>query len=179
MRFWLLLMILTMPWKPEYINTLFIVGIVEHNSPCYFNGNEYSGWIGADNRIHLCPSLKCIRKDLLLLHESQHLLARLYLGNISDHEWADFDMLAMNALHANGYDSSVILQANTILNWNLPGELHAELPRILGPDIPPELQDWYPWFDLSDSRVGSSQEDTSRSVFQRCCEGVGDDHSWR
>jgi len=146
---WLLIITISMPWTPEAAQTLRQFGIELHDAPCYLNGNEFSGWIGADNRIHLCPGEKCTRPDLLLLHESQHLFARLYFGDLTSQQWDGFDTLALRILYARGYDEGVILQASTVSGWNQPGELHAELPLIIGYDMPPELQPWYVWFDLN------------------------------
>ena len=145
---WLLIISISMPWTSEATSTLWRFGIQMHQAPCYLGNQEFSGWVGGDNRIHLCPSEKCIRPDLLLLHETQHLFARLYFGNLTNEQWASFDTLALRVLDAGGYGEGVMLQASTVSGWNLPGELHAELPLIVGIDIPAELQPWYPWFDL-------------------------------
>ena len=176
MNFWMILMILSMPWRPEYVPTILSMGVVEHEAPCYFNGIEYAGWVGADNKIHLCPSSHCFRKDLLLLHETQHLLTRLYLGNVSPRSWQGFETLTMRSLYAHDYGVSATLPASTVLGWKQPGELHAELPLLVGPDSPDELQGWYPWFDLSDSRVATSQENAAWPIDHRHRRALVDVH---
>jgi len=156
----LVMILFSMPWKPDCVSSVLMMGMVYHEPPCYMGGHEVGGWVGADNRIHLCPG-STVRKDRLLLHESQHLLARLYLNRQDAEDWDGFANMTLRALADGNYSKDEKMQVANMLRSG-PQELHAELPWIVCGNLPPELQPWYPWFSIS--RVGASQEDSTRAV---------------
>lgn len=138
----LLLVLPLMPWKPEYHSSLAAMSIAYHVQPC--PNSPYPAWIQKDGHIHLCPT-PGTRWHWLVLHESQHLLASLYLGDNAQLDL--FERVAMKALSTGKYpcDEARLKRVRAIG----PHELHAELPWITQGNVPPQLAYWYPWFDLN------------------------------
>lgn len=145
------------PWNPAYVDALYHMGIEVHNRPC-----PSSAWTGPGQVIHLCPA-PGDDWGRLGLHESQHLLAGRFLQSPAV-RWERFAPEVMAALKGGQYKSGHTEWAQDVLQYG-DFELHAELPWILHGEIPPELQAWYPWFDLGPSlRITSSQENAPRPI---------------
>ena len=80
-----------------------------------------------------------------LVHESQHWLACRH--GFTKADWNKFGRIAIKALRSGNYEKPEIFDAKYILTYG-GHELHAELPIIVGEDIPSCLASWYPWFKL-------------------------------
>jgi len=128
------------PWKAAYYDALTELRVIVHEYPC-----DSAAWTGPDRAIHLCPA-PGDNWGWLGLHESQHIMAGTYLPPM---EWDIFASQAMKGLREGNYTAEQIATAEYILSYG-GHELHAELPWITHGDIPPNLQRWYPWFDLGD-----------------------------
>jgi hypothetical protein len=142
-----LLLIALAPWKPEYYATLNEIHVIVEQYPC-----DYAAWTGPDRAIHLCPAPGDYW-PWLGLHESQHIMAGMFLPPLSKDGWDEFGRVAIAALTdgqypAGPYTPAQLADAEYILTYG-GHELHAELPWIVRGDIPANLQAWYPWFDLS------------------------------
>ena len=138
--FLLTLVLMLMPWKPEYYHAVLRLEIIHEQYPC-----DHGAWIGPDQIIHLCPA-PGDRWDWLALHESQHIMASTYLPpNMS---FGNFAYVAMKSLREGDYTDEQIRQAEYYLTYG-EHELHAGLPWITGGRLPPSVQYWYPWFDLT------------------------------
>jgi len=136
--FILVLVLSLAPWRPEYRQALLHLEIIHEEYPC-----DVGAWVGPDQIIHLCPA-PGDRMDWLALHETQHIMASRYLPYTN---WDIFSRVAMKALKTGGYSQEQIDLAEYILSYS-GHELHAELPWIVQGDLPPQLQRWYPWFEL-------------------------------
>lgn len=144
------------PWKPEYHQALFDLHVIVHDYP-YCGDYSPGAWTLPDRAIHLCPTPGDYW-PWLGLHESQHIMASTFLGY---RNYDVFAKLAMQELYNGPYAEEQIDLARYYLSYG-SHELHAELPWILHGELPPSLQPWYPWFQLS-SGVAPSQEDASWS----------------
>ena len=127
-------------WRPEYHQTLYDVRVIVHEYPC-----DYGAWTGPDRAIHLCPAPGDYW-PALGLHESQHIMASTYLP--PNMNFDNFAYIAMKSLHEGDYTDEQVRQAEYYLTYG-SHELHAELPWITGGRLPPFVQYWYPWFDLT------------------------------
>jgi len=147
MNVWLLVIILSMPWKSEYWPTLMRTPVIWSNTrchqsrACYYDGTIYLqpkwdyGYFDADLR-HA------------LIHEMQHHLQ--CSGQIwrTDGGWERFEGLLVELLASGELSEEQVDYLTTLLGDTQIHEVHAELPWILDGELPPEFADWYPWFYL-------------------------------
>lgn len=87
----------------------------------------------------------------LLRHELQHYyqLSLLPWPNPNDLEAGDWSSFLEICTDSVSDDLVKTICAGVYANPHRILEVHAALPELLGDDMPPELQPWYPWLDLS------------------------------
>ena len=111
----------------------------------------------------------CASEDLqmVVLHESQHLLGHLYAERNDFPGWSGFEILTLAcAVRTQPLRMRELLKFAEMGPW----ELHAQAPWLLKGNLCPELQPWYPWFELS--RVAPPQEDAARPVLKSHVKGI-------
>ena len=82
----------------------------------------------------------------MVIHELQHYL-QIESGLRESADWQGFSRAVDAMILSNEYSDH---ERNTMLYLRrcAPLEMHAELPALLRGKMPPELQPWYPWFEL-------------------------------
>jgi len=142
---WLLILILmAMPWKPGAFWQIARVPVVWNARPCSDMACYYN------STVYLSPEWRNDPFDYGLraavTHEFMHYFACKEKVWENEGGWPAFQALVARSIpwgELTTYQREII---NAL--WDIPFELHGTLPHLLGGDIPPSLQDWYPWFDL-------------------------------
>jgi hypothetical protein len=141
---WLLLLLaISIPncsVRAEYQDSVAKLQLVIEAEPC-----DYAGWTGPDKRIHICAT-PGLNPAWVASHEMTHILAGHNLPGNTD--WDAFSRKAIEALRREPYTMAELSQAKYMATYG-GQELHAELPWIVGGEIPGSLERYYPWLEPS------------------------------
>lgn len=151
MHGWLLaILLLSMPFKPEYYSTLTEPQVRWSNARCR---NDASACY-YDNTIHLKSWWWFIfngqRAERALLHEMGHHLQCREMIWRNPGGWDAFEVVVRELVNTGNLNEHQKVSLETMLEWQ-PHELHAELPWLLDGEIPASLASWYPWFEVMDA----------------------------
>lgn len=180
-----LLSLWTLPWRLSALGFVaqldVAVGCEEYADLAGVCGGYYDDR-GESRAIVACEH-ECLYTELnaIILHESQHHMQLKYRISRRSGGYSSFREAVVHEIQRPVYEEEVreavyaLIKQDRSSGSRAYNELHAHLPVLLEMNIPPSLQPWYPWFrwpdPKDDSRIATSQEDTSWSV------GRGDRHS--
>jgi len=140
MKSLIIVIILTawLPWTDGSREVLSKGRVARHQAPCFGN---LRGWYSPGNKVGICSTVAPEALPMVMLHESQHYLAAHYgIGS-----WGEFSWQAM----ACTWTESERVRVEARKFAGMSGyELHAQLPWLMQGHLCPELQPWYPWFDI-------------------------------
>ena len=143
----LFIILWSLPWNPAYHLNL-------RSTDFAFRCDEslvQASYSRIDNTISICPdALPPGQLKRTVIHESQHHMQWVEgMAHISG-GWLAFERAAMMEAETGGYTEHQRDAIYALVGAPVPepwyNELHAELPNILGLDIPESLCPWYPWF---------------------------------
>ena len=144
----------TLPWNPTYLINLYSI---DFSFECR-SGVELAGYAGNTNTIIICPAAIKTYGQLkrVVIHESQHHMQLTECTGCGPGGWVAFERAAVMVVKNGDYTEhqrrSILAHVGNPVSepWYNLEELHAELPNILGLDIPEPLCPWYPWFCKKD-----------------------------
>ena len=154
-RLYALLILWSLPWQGRY---WLDVGALPIYTECADHQDSVGpvGYYDDEARaIELCPHpLLWPELRHAVIHEAQHhmQLSAALAGHPVRYE--AFNRAVLNELDHGRYTEDTravvrgLIAADATGRATVYSELHAELPWLLGMDVPPSLRSWYPWFDL-------------------------------
>lgn len=151
---WLLaILLLSMPFKPEYWPALLEPEVEWSNARCRNNALAcyYDETIYLKNWPWFFLWPHSLGAEHALIHEmGHHLQGREQIWR-NPGGWDAFEAIVRELISTGDLDDDQKRNLESMLEWE-PYELHAELPLILEGEIPPVLQAWYPWFEIKEAK---------------------------
>lgn len=156
-RIMLLLIMLTWPWKMDWVPSALSIGIEwrapDGKWPC--KAEAIACYSAGDEAMFLSPRPGDLNKaggmTRVVFHELLHHL-QFESGIFREHRWEEFRADVADFILYEGHDLSdhqrATLRYHMVERSDELWELHAELPAVLEGEIPCGLAPWYPWFEL-------------------------------
>ena len=146
-RIFAFIILWTLPWNPVYRLNL---RSIDFGYRCD-DSLVQASYGRTENTISICTdALLPGELKRVVIHESQHHMQWVEGTAHIPGGWAAFEKAAMLEAETGNYTEHQRNSIYALVNAPVPepwyNELHAELPNILGLDVPESLCPWYPWF---------------------------------